>query len=268
MKKILTVLFLSSMMLFAYTDMDLDGVDDSVDKCPNTPITDLVDANGCSIKSVISEQHFDIIFGVSYSDLNYRYNERTDTYTSTVQIDYYKDAFSLQLSTSYFRSDSSSYDDSGLNDTTVAAYYRFKPLPNLTINAGAGVIFPTYDAELGNNNTDYTASVNFSYAINNSNIFAGYNFTLVGDDDVDTVQYQNTNAFSVGAGYYFTPKLYASLSYYRADSIYKSVEDIENVSIYTFYSIDANWFVTANFAKGLSDSTSDDYVALRIGYYF
>ncbi len=270
--KTVIMLLLGSMMLFAYTDMDLDGVDDAVDKCPNTPITDLVDVNGCSIKSVIVEQHYDIILGASYSNMSYSAGEQTDTYTGSVQLDYYRGSFSVQLLTSWFDSDSDSYSDSGTNDTTLAAYYRFKPTSSLTLNLGAGIVFPTYDSDLSNNNTDFTASANISYSLKNANLFAGYNYTVVGDDDIHeanrTILYQNTNSFSVGAGYYFTPKIYGSLSYYRSDSIYKSIEDIESLSAYAFYSIDTHWFATASYAYGLSDSASDNYVALRVGYYF
>ncbi len=273
MRKTVSMLLLCTMTLFAFTDSDLDGVDDSVDKCPNTPIMDLVDANGCSIKSLITSERYDIIFGLSYSELNYRLNEKTDTYTSSFQADYYRDDFSLQFSTSYYTSsDSTGYDSNGMNDTTIAAYYRFKPLSFLSIYAGLGLILPTYESDLGNNNTDYTISLNFSYSIDDANLFAGYNHTLVGDDDVKSgstlVEYQNTDAFSIGTGYYFTPKLYSSISYYQSDSIYKSVETIRNLSFYAFYSIDSYWFATASYAMGLSDSTSDNYLAMRVGYYF
>ncbi len=273
MKKILTILFVCTLTLFAFTDSDLDGVDDVVDKCPNTPITDLVDANGCSIKSLITDERYDIIFGISYSEINYRLNEKTDTYTTSFQADYYRDDFSLQFSTSYYTSsDSAGYDSNGMNDTTIAAYYRFKPLPSLRIDGGIGVILPTYESDLGNNNTDYTFSLNGSYSIKKINLFAGYRHTLIGDDDIDdgttAVSYRNTDAYSFGTGYYFTSSLYSSISYYRSDSIYRDVEAIRNVSIYAFYSIDSHWFATASYARGLSDSTSDNYLALRVGYYF
>ncbi len=273
MKKTVGALFLGSLTLFAFTDSDMDGVEDVVDKCPNTPIMDLVDANGCTIKSLIVDESFDIVLGLSYSEMNYRLNENTDTYTMSFQADYYRDDFSLQFSTSYYTSsDSVGYDSNGMNDTTIAAYYRFKPLPSLRIDGGIGVILPTYESDLGNNNTDYTLSLNGSYSIKKINLFAGYRYTLIGDDDIDdgttAVSYRNTYAYSFGTGYYFTSSLYSSISYYRSDSIYRDVEAIRNISIYIFYSVDSHRFVTLNYARGLSDSTSDSYLALRIGYYF
>ncbi|WP_353661935.1 DUF3187 domain-containing protein [Hydrogenimonas sp. SS33] len=280
MKRILLLSFAATLTLFAYSDMDMDGVDDSVDKCPNTPITDIVDANGCSIKSVITENHFDLILGLAYSQYNYRLNDESDTWTTTAQVDYYRNDFSMQLSTSWYRTDSGDYDDSGMNDTTLAAYYRFNQMawaPNLTVQLGAGVIFPTYNAQFDNNNADYMGVVNLNYDIDKTTLFGSYSYTYIGDDDVSytdaagnpqRIEYQNVNAYSLGAGYHFTPTFYASASYYRSDSIYKSVEDIESLSLYGFYSIDAHWFLTGSYAYGLSDSTSDHYAALRLGYYF
>jgi hypothetical protein len=69
-------------------------------------------------------------------------------------------------------------------------------------------------------------------------------------------------------GYNVTPKLYASLSYSRSDSIYRGVEAIESATLYGFYGIDESLFVTVSYAAGLSDSASDNAVAIRIGRYF
>ena len=277
MKKSVLTLLISGICLFAYTDMDLDGVDDSIDKCPNTPITDLVDASGCSVKSLVSHHHFDLVMGLAYSQYNYRLNDETDTWTTTAQIDYYYDNISLQLLTSYYSTDSDDYDDSGMNDTTLAAYYQYNIAPDLSLQAGFGFIFPTYDAEYNNNNTDYIGSLNLNYRTGDYSLFGGYSFIYIGDDDVTyvgsdgytyAIDYQNVNAFNLGAGYYFSSKLYTSLSYYYSDSIYEDVDAIENITLYGFYSIDKNWFMTGSYAYGLSDTTSDNYFALRVGYYF
>jgi hypothetical protein len=278
MKKILFSLFACSLALFAYTDADLDGVDDSVDLCPNTPITDIVDKNGCSVKSVITEHHFDIIMGLAYSQYNYRLNDDSDTITTSLQADWYYGNYSAQLFTSYYSTDGDGYDRDGMNDTTLAGYYTFKNVvPRLNLQVGAGVVFPTYDADYDNNNADFVASLNANYAMDEVNLFAGYSFTYVGDDDVRytgtdgntyEILYQNTNAFNAGAGYHFSPRLYASASYFYSDSIYEDVDAIENITLYGFYTIDAHWFLTGNYAYGLSDTTSDHYVALRVGYYF
>ena len=271
MKKLLLPILLVA-SLFAYNDSDLDGVADEVDKCPNTPLTDLADANGCSKKSLVSNNHFDIIIGGEYSQSEYKATPTTDTYNTSVQVDYYYKNFSLQALTSYYNTSSDGYSDSGMNDSTISMSYNLHLNNALTLKLGTGVILPTYDATLNNNNTDYFASLNISYVIKNTTFFAGYNYTLINDDDIhdssNDIDYQSTNSFSGGIGYNFSPKLYISASYFQAQSIYKNVEDLASASVFLFYSFNENYFTNISYVKGLSDSTSDNSASIKLGYYF
>ena len=270
MKKTILFMLLISINLFAYVDDDMDGVEDGVDKCPNTPLMHLADINGCSIKSLVTEHRYDIIVGLNYSDSDI-YGQ-TDTLSNSLQVDYYYKQFSIQASTSYFRTKGKGYNDSGLYDSFIGATYKLKPTNSLSIRLGAGILLPTYDTELNNNNTDYSTSVNLSYVFENINIFGGYSLTLINDDDtvVDgtAVTYQNTNAFSGGVGLYLNSKLYMSASYNISDSIYEGVEDMKTTSIYGYYTINEKWFSTFNYAHGLSDSASDNYLSFRFGFLF
>jgi hypothetical protein len=267
--RIFLLLFMTMPILFAFIDSDLDGVADPTDQCPNTPISELVDIKGCSIEALKSSHHYDIIVGRSYSEIDYNTNEKTDTHSTTLQLDYFYKNFSAQVLTAYYSSKSASYSDSGLTDTTLAAYYLVPINHSLSIRLGAGVLLPTFDSTLNNNNTDYLATLSATYSIDRLNLFAGYNFTKVNDDDIASfVTYQNTHAYNAGMGYYMTNKWYASVSYYQADAIYTSMEDIKSASLYNFYSLDKNWFTTLSYARGLSDSASDHSVSLRLGYNF
>jgi len=264
--------------LLAFTDSDFDGVEDSVDRCPNTPFTELVDMSGCSTKSLVSPHHYDIIVGANYSESSYQTLNQTDTLSSSLQVDYYYKNFSLQASTSYFTTEGNGFSDSGLYDSFIGASYQFKPLESLSLRVSVGAILPTYDTSLNNNKTDYTSSLNVSYSFNDMTLFAGYSYTMINDDNVvltdingtvaTDVIYKNTNAYSVGMGYYFTDKLYVSGSYNTSNSIYDGVEDIETGSLYSYYSINENWFTTFAYAKGLSDTASKNYVSLRLGYFY
>ncbi len=270
MKK--SLLFLSSILmtinLHAYMDNDMDGVDDTIDKCPNSLLTDLVDLNGCSKKSLISPHHYDIIVGMNYSDADYRSLNTTDTLATSLQADYYYKQFSLQASTSYYESEGSGYSASGLLDSYLGASYRVDKINNLSVSLSAGVILPTYDTELNNNNMDYTTSMNLSYALRNLNIFGGYAYTLINDDDIGEITYQDTNAISGGLGYYLNNKLYMSASYSMSESIYSGIEDIETATVYGYYTISKDMFTTLSYSYGLSDSASDNYLSLRLGFLF
>jgi hypothetical protein len=45
--------FNSGFSLSGETDVDCDGVPDSLDQCPDTPPDEIVDANGCSIDQLV-----------------------------------------------------------------------------------------------------------------------------------------------------------------------------------------------------------------------
>ena len=267
--------------LFAYSDVDMDGVADSVDKCPNTPLTDLVDINGCTKKTIkISEKtksHYDVIIGVNYAGSNYSTLSQTDTYSGSLQVDYYYGNFSLQATTSYYKTDGENYSEDGLNDSFVGAAYNMRVTNDLLVRIGVGALLPTYDTTLNNNKTDYTASLNLSYTVGKVNLFGGYIYTMINDTDtVDnnvSYTYHDTNAYSAGLGYYFTNKLYMSVAYNQSDSIYKSIdgvstEDIKTASLYGYYTIDAAHFLIFSYANGLSDSASDHALSVKLGFYF
>lgn len=264
-KKALIFIMAASLSLLAYSDYDMDGVDDAVDKCPNTPFNELVDARGCTVKKAWNKEHLSIIYGIGFSEADYTITSNSDTISQSIQIDYYYNDLSLQASSSYYLSD----NDSGLNDSFIGAYYRLSPSNELTIRVGGGVILPTYDTELDNNNMDVVVSSSFSYMLDNINLFGGYSYTMVNDDDIlGVVSYQDTHSYSMGAGFYARSDLYISGYYTTSDSIYKDTTDIETLSLYTFYSIDKNWFTTFGYSYGLSDSASDNSLTLRLGYYF
>lgn len=287
-KKKLTIWFMTilcALNLQAYTDSDLDGVDDSVDKCPNTPFMDIVDLDGCTKKSLLdstsskkSYHHFDFILGASYSGADYNQLNRSDTFATSLQADYYYKEFSLQLSASYYSSkESGGRSDEGLYDTFIGTSYTIRATNDLSFYVGIGALLPTYDTSLNNNNTDYKASVSFSYYIGKVNLFGGYSYTLIGDDNVIVVDsngneykytYQDIGSFHGGIGTYMTNKLYFSASYFEGDSIYTSYEKIRSASLYAYYTIDSNWFTTMSYARGLSDTATDNYVSIRLGYFF
>ena len=271
MIKILITLFSFQLLLFAYSDVDLDGVEDSYDRCPNTPFYELVDTFGCTKNSSKSEHSFDFIYGISYTSIENSLIDKTNTTSQNIQFDYYYKDFSLELSTSYFNTQSNSYNESGSSDSFIGGYYQIIPSEKVKIKAGIGAILPSYDTELNNNNTDYSATFSVSYALALVNIFAGYNYTIINDDNVDAeilTIYQNTNSYSMGIGFNPSDKTYLSASYFSSDSVYVGFDNIETISIYGFYEISSDWFATLSYAHGISDGASDLYSSLRVGYNF
>lgn len=265
----LTFFFLYGLNLFAYNDNDLDGVEDALDQCPDTPFSELVDLSGCSKTQKKSVGHFNIIVGINFSQTNYDTMENTDTTTGSLQIDYYYKNITVQASSSYYNSSSVTYNDSGVNDSFIGAYYQFFPADKFTLRLGAGAILPTYNSSLNNNNTDYTLSATLSYMIQDINYFGGYTYTLINDSNLDSsVLYQNTSSYNAGIGFYPLQKLYLSASYTSSQSIYSNIESLDTLSMYAFYALNKHWFTNLNYAYGISDTASDNFLALRLGYYF
>ena len=277
---VLTAL-LFSLHLHAYNDSDLDGVEDSLDRCPNTPFMDIVDLDGCTKRSLVtsasserSPHHYDVIVGMSYSGADYNQLSRSDTATTSLQADYYYKDLSLQAAASYYYSQESDGGTAtkGFYDTFLGASYGIAMTESLKLYGGLGVLLPTYETTLNNNETDYKASVSVSYTFKKINLFGGYSYTFVGDRDVVvssiSYKYQDTHSFNGGAGIYASSDLYLSLSYFESDSIYADYARIKSASLYGYYTIDKNWFTTLSYARGLSDTATDNYASLRLGYYF
>lgn len=276
MKKLIFICLLSTSLLAAQ-DSDLDGVPNNIDQCPNTPLMDLVNAKGCPVHTAAtvkakSSDHYDIILGADYGRSDYQLTPKTDIYASTLQFDYYHKAFSFGLSSMYYYTKASNYSSSGIGDTTLTGYYSLYPTNAFVFKVGTGVILPTYNSSLHNNKTDYLGCVYAAYQKNNFILFGGYTYTFINDTNINnttnTINYQNTNAYNVGLGYNFTQKFYASASYYQANSIYKNVQDLQNVNFSIFYSINQHWFTSFSYAAGLNNATSQSYSSLKIGYYY
>jgi len=256
MRRLLLILFLFSTLSFAYTDSDMDGVPDSDDACPRTPITDLVDLSGCTKKSLISPHHFSLLIGEGYA------KDNDSAYTfSSAELNYYYKKISLQLSTGYYDLTSSDLNSSGFNDTYLNLFYAFKPMKNLNVSWGVGLALPTYDSV--DNKTDYSTSLSARYKLDSWSFSAKTGYRLIDDNNA-----VNTLYYSLGTGYHWNEKLYSSLSYSVSQSIYEGNDDLKSLSFYNYYQINNNWFTTVNYSRGLSDASLDNSIGVKIGYYW
>jgi len=180
-RRVLLLLILIVFNLYGYTDTDLDGVDDSIDKCPNTPFTDLVDKNGCSIKSLVKNKKSKKVKEVeeiakqpttvkssknkkvikqpvptdiqnttkeeknSHFDISLGVSKFGSTTNETLSADWYHGDFSLSLFTAFDHS--RSYNGSRFNDSRIWGYYNYRYNDSLLLKFGGGLIFPQIDGE-------------------------------------------------------------------------------------------------------------------------
>ena len=264
MRFLLLILLLLYGSLAAYSDMDLDGAEDAYDSCQDTPFSDLVDEHGCSMRSLVSAHHFDIIAGLSYGQHDEYTLQESDALSLSLQADYYYKNFTAQISLSTYSLD----EQSGLNDTTLSLSYMLSLLDTLSLRLGSTIILPTYETGLNNEATDYAGSAELIYTFEESTLFCGLSHTFVNDADVDDILYQDTNAFSVGYGHYFSSKFYMSGAYYYTDSIYRDVVSIQSSSLYIYYAFTESIFSTFSYSVGLSDSANENFASVRMGYFY
>ncbi len=173
MKKLLIIVLFSVTLLAQYGDQDLDGVPDSLDRCPNTPFSDIVDRYGCSIQKLIKPRRYEYYVEFLYAkDSDAIHFQERDLLTS---ITLYQGNFDLSISAFHFDNNFKK----GFSDTSIKAEYRFSPDPMWDLYVGVGVELPTYN--FTGNRTDYTFSINNEYFLLGYKFYGGGYYTFVQD---------------------------------------------------------------------------------------
>lgn len=270
MYRLLLTLLCIATSSHAYIDSDFDGVEDDYDRCPQTPLSDLADQDGCVIKSMGSKISYDLVAGLGYSQINYASQEPSDTLSTSLQADVYAGNWWFQGILSHYRSDNGVESKSGLEDTSVNLMYRFAPTEKLTVTTGIGLILPTYKSNYNNEATDYAASIDLYYAMSNKfSLFAGTNYAWVNDRDVPGESYQNSSGFHTGVEYtQLDGKSALNAAYYQNESIYASTQTIKYLNFGYAYTINSHWNFGGYYGYGLSDSASKQSMSGYVGYSF
>ncbi len=282
-------LLLLTAQVYAFQDYDIDGVEDSIDRCANTPFDAIVDKYGCAIDKnkkeyigkfmlQVGTQVFqDEIYGSTSAlniSANYRYknwdvtlsNIRTTTIGSFID-DNFNDNGDIYLSTGYFFI----FSKASLK-LTLGTRFLSDIDGSVTSSRGRGrgqnstqtVTTITDTIALDN---DYFASLNYSYQMNekqNIFLFSGYTIT----DDSPTQTYENYGSFSVGTGYSITRSLYTSIAYNYVGSVYADGEAEQSVSVFNSYRFNKNLFASATYKYGINDLSYDHTLLLSVGIVF
>lgn len=269
MKYSLLTLFLVLSQLHAYSDADWDGVEDKFDRCPQTPLSDLVDLNGCTTLKTEKTLHYSILGGVGYSKVNYASQEKVNTTNMSLEANMYMDRWQLQGSVSRYSSNTENSNKSGMDDSVLNLFYRLPLSEQLTITPGMGVIFPTYKTGYGNEAADYSAFASIEYQFSSVLYgFGGYVYTWVNDKDTPITTYQNNTSLHAGLAYSMKAGQEWNIHYNANDTIYNDSEVVQTIGIRFFSRLSPHWFVDGNYDYGLSNSASDHSWSLRLGYFF
>ncbi len=268
----ITLIFLLfSSMSIAYEDQDIDGVEDSIDACPNTPFNLLVNEKGCPDTDEVSattpkSYRGDFTFKIG-TDISTDKTYDNDT-SLTLYTNYAYRNLDIALSNSRSTTNSSyskenSYGD---NDIYISTGYLFD-LPSSQLKLSLGTKIADNEDSNTSRDNDYFASINFSYLLNpKQDLFFYLGHTLSGDsNDID---YENYSSFYLGTGYRISNAWYSALSYNYTNSIYSDGDAEQGIAWFNSYSFSENLFATASYNYALEESSYDHTFSLALGVSF
>ncbi len=282
------VLMLVSLNLEAYQDRDLDGIEDSVDQCPNTPFDDYVDQLGCSVKKGASTYRTKGVFTLQIgTDISTDESYDTDS-TLRLYANYRYEAFDISISNrrsiNRAYTEDNSYSD---NDIYISLGYFFNlSQSRLKFQIGTKIVD---DVDTNNINSqqkgkfgslyldtqtlyderenDYFASISTNIFLSSKHdLFLYYGYTVSGDSDL--YDYEDYSSFSIGTGYMLTPHWYSAISYNYIGSIYPDGDAEKNLSWYNSYTLNQNFYLTAAYSYALEDFSYDNTFSLGVGIRF
>ncbi len=286
-QRIAVILLLFFTTIQAYQDYDIDGVDDTIDRCPNTSFDVIVDEFGCDLNK--KEQYYgnfslqigtQLLQDESYENnnalnlfANYRYknwdislsNLRTTTVGSFTE-DNFNSSNDVYLSTGYFfkllEGDIKlSVGTRFLSDISYEKKSTNRPKKRRRKNKTNP---SNHTISLDN---DYFASIHYSYKINQKqNLFLFTGYTITADSDMQT--YEDYAAFSLGTGYSIHRAWYSAIAYNYVGSIYKEIDAEESLSWFNSYTFTDNLFATATYRYALDDLSYDHTLLLTVGVMF
>jgi hypothetical protein len=248
------LLFIGTSLGYAYTysDYDVDGVEDNIDACPNTPFEMTVDENGCEEgRSYIGSLTF---LGGSISSID----KESDNLTNfLLYLNYrYKD---WDISVSTFN-DIQNATVEIPNTFYVTTGYYFKFSNNFQTKVSIGT-------KQSSVQDDYYISSYLDYSISeNQNLFLYYSYTYAQNND--SRKYNNFSTISAGIGRMFTDSWFSALSYDFSEATFRNTEDYKVLSWANTFAFSPKYYIVTNYSYGLNNATSDHTISVQFGVKF
>jgi hypothetical protein len=215
-------------------------VENSVDRCPNSSIVDIVDQNGCPIERVSLKDisTYDISIGI--------FKSKSDNgYTKSLSIGYIKGDFSVYLYTSKYE------EDYSLKSNSISFTYKF--LPKQWIGVGI------YNSDDTDDKDDYYLSYKRRFYFDGIEVDITAKHIFIMDKAEDDI-----NSLSLALGYEFNDKFYANVSYKKTDYTYNK----NTLTLYTNYYITDRVYILTDYTFAFGTSSLEDSFGLNIGYTF
>jgi hypothetical protein len=200
------LLLLGALALLCFgADSDLDGVPDSIDKCPNTPFLAIVDENGCAKSQLKPKLSYYLLFGMEYD--GYQNTNDSQSVFASFSIKY--NPFKLSVYSS-LQNDSQGYKTSDL----ITSFYYTKLFTKTALKTGIKIYFPTY----------YNKKIDYAFYLKGTYFYKSFDFSISEKHKIYTEKTQKTKdtiTLSIGKSF---KKLYISPYFYTENSSYNTAE--------------------------------------------
>jgi len=258
--KIITLLILCGTSLLAI-DQDIDGVDDSIDRCLNTSFDDLVDEHGCPYGHDSSRSRTTLEVGSEFA------YDQEDTLTNSWNFyaAYQYEQWSLSFSNRSYSIDNSFYDSLDLaGDYYLMAGYT-QTHESLILQYALGVKFPNGNSDISTGERDYFAFLTLAYPMAEQWLLKGsYGYTVTGDSS--TQEYNDYSTLSLGAHYQISDKWQMSGGYRYSGSSYD--EDYHSLVLKGCYKLSDKLYMRVGYERGLNDAAYENSFSMALGVSF
>ena len=237
---------------YTYSDYDVDGVEDSIDICPNTPFDVLVDERGCEE----GKNYYGALTLLS-GTISAIDSETENLTNALLFINYRYHAWDISFSTF---NDIQNTISNVPNTLYVTSGYRFEPSNKLRAKISLG----TKQSTLQN---DYYLASSFDYTLNKQqNLFLYYSYTVA--ENSEDENYNNFHTLSFGTGRSLTQYWYSALSYDFSGASLANAEDYQTLSWANTFAFSTKYYFLTNYSYGLSTGASDHTISLQFGVKF
>lgn len=248
---IFTVLFYT-LSLHAYSDYDVDGVDDAIDLCPHTPFDELADQNGCS-KNETPQGTVTLMAGWLQSR-----DPKSETINNLL---FYADYQYRQWNISFSTFNAIQNDNAQLPDTYyLSAAYEKVHTDSVIMKLLGGVKFSSLQ-------NDYYAGLSFYYQVEESLSLFGY-YTYTYASDTAETAYANYHTVSGGLSKEINNRWSLSFTYDFATASLPDVSNYQALTLSNTIVLTSNQFLLANYTAGIGTAAPKQTIILQYGVRF
>jgi len=245
MKQLLLLSIIAAFSLAAsYKDSDLDGVPDNLDLCPNTPLLETVNLQGCSKSQLkkLKKKNYIINISAGYEYDHYKGYNSTNLIFSSISIKNKKYNIKTSLYASFLKDKNikNEYKSSDL----IFSNYIYKYFKNDTLKFGIKGYFSTYY----NDKFDYAFLIEDTHYFNTFDIGGSYKYKIYGE--------KHTNAKHTVMLFsdFFIKKFIISPYAYTENSAYNENKWYKYAGITLFYNINKKLGISVDSSCDLEEN--------------